>query len=90
MHYLQAVARVGTDATEPVMRAMRETPINDFFARNGRIRPDGLMVHDMHVFQVKTPAESRSPWDVLKPVATIPGDAAFRPLSQSRCPLVNR
>ena len=87
-HYLQAVARAGTDATVPVMEAMRAAPIDDFFAHNGHIRPDGLMVHDMSLFQVKAPSESRYPWDYLKEVATVPGDQAFEPLSQSKCPLV--
>lgn len=90
MHYLQAVARAGTDATEPVMREMRDTPIDDFFTHHGHIRADGLMVHDMHVFQVKTPAESRAAWDVFRLIGTIPGDQAFRPLAASRCPLVMR
>ena len=65
------------------MRAMRDTPVNDFFAHNGHIRADGLMVHDMYLFQVKTPAESKGPWDYYKLVATIPGDEAFQPLSES-------
>ncbi|MDP4024379.1 ABC transporter substrate-binding protein [Methylobacterium sp. NEAU 140] len=89
-HYLKAVKASGTDATAPVMRAMRETPIDDFYARGGRIRADGRMVHDMYLFQVKTPAESTGEWDLYKRVATIPGDQAFQPLSASRCPLVKR
>jgi branched-chain amino acid transport system substrate-binding protein len=90
MHYLQAIARAGTDATEPVMAAMRAAPIDDFFVHDGHIRADGLMVHDMHLFQVKTPAQSRGPWDYLRLVATMPGPQAFGPLSQSKCPLVQR
>jgi branched-chain amino acid transport system substrate-binding protein len=88
MHYLQAVAKTGTDATDPVMAAMRAAPINDFFAHDGHIRADGLMVHDMRLFQVKAPSESKYDWDDLRLVATIPGDKAFQPLSQSKCPLV--
>ena len=88
MHYLQAVAHAGTDDSAAVMAMMRATPINDFFARDGRIRADGVMVHDMHVFQVKTPQESHYPWDYLKLVTTIPGVQAFGPLSLSKCPLV--
>jgi branched-chain amino acid transport system substrate-binding protein len=88
MHYLQAVAKAGTTATEPVMKAMRDTPINDFFVQNGVIRADGLMVHDMFVFRVKRPDESHGPWDYLQLVATIPGDQAFESLKQSKCPLV--
>ncbi len=86
-HYLQAVAGAGTDATAAVMKVMRATPINDFFVHDGHIRADGVMVHDMHLFQVKAPSESQYPWDYLKLVATIPGEKAFGPLAQSKCPL---
>ncbi len=88
MHYLQAVTDAGTTDAAPVMQKMRDTPVNDFFAHDGHIRIDGLMVHDMHLYQVKTPAESKYPWDYYKLVATIPGDRAFLPLSESQCPLV--
>ena len=88
IHYLKAVQSAGTTDAQPVMAKMRETPINDFFAKNGKIREDGRMVHDMYVYQVKTPAESTGEWDLLKLVTTIPGDKAFRPLSESQCPLV--
>jgi branched-chain amino acid transport system substrate-binding protein len=87
-HYLQAIARTGTDATDPVINAMRAAPINDFFAHDGHIRGDGLMVHDMYLFRVKTPAESHSAWDVEKLVATVPAAQAFQPLSESKCALV--
>jgi branched-chain amino acid transport system substrate-binding protein len=90
MHYLQAVAAAGTDATEPVMQAMRASPIDDFFARNGHIRADGVMVHDMRVFQVKSPAESKYPWDYYRLIATVPGEQAFLPLAQSKCPFLKR
>jgi branched-chain amino acid transport system substrate-binding protein len=90
MHYLKAVQSAGTDATDPVMATMRATPIEDFFAHGGHIRADGLMVHDTHLFQVKTPAEAKGDWDYLRLVATIPGDQAFAPLSRSRCPLVKQ
>ncbi len=88
MHYLQAVARAGTAATGPVMKQMQAAPINDFFVHGGHIRADGLMVHDMDLYQVKAPSESHSPWDYLKLVATIPGAKAFGPLAQSKCPLL--
>jgi branched-chain amino acid transport system substrate-binding protein len=88
MHYLQAIAKAGTDETDAVMKVMRATPINDFFAHDGRIRADGVLARDLQLFQVKTPAESRYPWDYYKTVATVPGDQAFAPLSQSKCPLV--
>jgi branched-chain amino acid transport system substrate-binding protein len=86
-HYLQAVAQAGTDATTEVMKAMRAAPIDDFFVHDGHIRADGLMVHDMNLFQVKAPSESHYAWDYLKPVATIPGEEAFGPLARSKCPL---
>src|SRR5438105_1337744 len=89
-HYLQAVAKAGTDATDPVMAAMKAAPVDDFFAHDGKIRADGLMVHDTRLFQVKAPEESKYPWDYLKLVATIPADQAFPPLSQSKCPLAKK
>jgi branched-chain amino acid transport system substrate-binding protein len=90
MHYLKAIAQAGTDATEPVLAAMRAMPVNDFFAHDGHIRADGVMVHDMYLFQVKTPAESRQPWDYFRLAATIPGGQAFGSLDESKCPLVKR
>lgn len=90
LHYLKAVAHAGTDDTDAVMKAMRDTPVDDFFAHNGHIRADGVMVHDMYLFQVKSPADSHGPWDDLKLVATIPGDEAFGSLKDSKCPLVQR
>ncbi len=89
-HYLKAVKAAGTTDSAAVMKIMKETPINDMFARNGRIREDGRMVHDMYLFEVKKPAESKGRWDDYKLLATIPGDDAFQPLSQSRCPLVKK
>ncbi|NYT35978.1 ABC transporter substrate-binding protein [Allopusillimonas soli] len=88
MHYLKAIAAAGTDQTEAVMAKMREMPVNDFFAKNGKIRADGRMVHDMYLMQVKSPEESAKDWDYYKLIATIPGDEAFQPLSESTCPLV--
>jgi branched-chain amino acid transport system substrate-binding protein len=90
MHYLKAVKAAGTDETGAVMQKMREMPVNDMFAKNGRIREDGRMVHDMYLYQVKKPSESKAPWDYYKLVATIPGDQAFQPLSASACPLVKK
>ena len=90
MHYLRAVAAAGTDDTQAVMDKMRATPINDFFAKDGRIRADGRMVHDMYLYEVKKPDESKEAWDYYKLVATIPADQAFTPLSESKCPLVKK
>ncbi len=89
-HYLKAVQAAGTDESEAVMKKMRETPVNDFFVKNGKIREDGRMVHDMYLVEVKTPAESKGPWDYYKIKATIPAEEAFQPLSASRCPLVKK
>ncbi|MFI4926249.1 MAG: ABC transporter substrate-binding protein [Burkholderiales bacterium] len=88
LHYLRAVQAAGTDAAQPVMAKMKAMKVNDFFAHNGTIREDGRMLHDMYLVQVKTPAESRYPWDYYKVVATIPGNEAFMPLAKSACPLV--
>jgi branched-chain amino acid transport system substrate-binding protein len=90
MHYLQAVKAAGTTDSAAVMKVMKETPINDFFARNGRIREDGRMVHDMYLFEVKKPSESKGRWDYYKLLATVPGEEAFQSLEQSRCPLVKK
>jgi len=90
IHYLQAVKAVGTDDTKSVMAKMKATPINDFFAKNGKIRVDGRMVHDMYLAQVKKPEESKYPWDYYHIRQVIPGDQAFLPLSKSRCPLVKK
>jgi branched-chain amino acid transport system substrate-binding protein len=89
-HYLQAVKDGGNDEPLAVVARMRETPVNDMFATGGRIRQDGRMVHDMYLVQIKTPAESSNPWDLVKIIKTIPGDEAFRPLSNSECPLVHK
>ena len=88
MHYLKAIEAIGTDEAPKVMAQMRATPINDFFARNGKIRIDGRMVHDMYLFEVKKPEESKGEWDLYKLIATVPGDEAFRPLDKGGCPLV--
>jgi len=89
-HYLKAIEAAGTDETQAVMEKMRSTPINDFFAKNGKIRDDGRMVHEMYLYEVKKPAESKGPWDYYKLVATIPADVAFQPLSESKCSLVKK
>jgi branched-chain amino acid transport system substrate-binding protein len=88
MHYLKAIEAIGTDEAPKVMAQMRATPINDFFAKNGKIRIDGRMVHDMYLFEVKKPEESKGEWDLYKLIATVPGDQAFRPLDKGGCPLV--
>jgi branched-chain amino acid transport system substrate-binding protein len=88
MHYLKAIQAAGTDEAKAVMSKMRELPVNDFFAKNGHIRKDGRMVHDMYVYEVKKPSESKGEWDYYKLLQVIPGDEAFRSLKDSACPLV--
>ena len=89
-HYLKAVQAAGTDDTKAVMEKMRSAPINDFFVKDGKIREDGRMVHAMYLYEVKKPSESQRAWDYYKPVATIPPEQAFQPLSESKCPLVKK
>jgi len=90
MHYLQAIDATGTDDTAKVMAKMKATPINDFFAKNGHIREDGRMVHDMYLFEVKKPSESKGEWDLYKLLATVPGDEAFRPMNEGGCPFIKK
>ena len=87
LHYLNAVKAANTDASDAVMAKMKAMPVNDMFAKNGVIRPDGRMVHDMYLMQVKTPAESKYPWDYYKVVQTIPGDQAFMTKAETKCSL---
>jgi len=86
-HYLAAIAAAGTDEAKAVMAKMREMPVNDFYVRNGHLREDGRLVHDMYFAQVKQPSDSGRPWDYYNILGTIPGDQAFRPLAESGCPL---
>lgn len=90
LHYLKAVKAAGTDDGKVVAEKMRELPVNDAFATNGKVRVDGRMEHDMYLIQVKTPAESKYPWDYYKVLRTIPGALATRPLAESSCPLVKK
>ncbi len=90
MHYLKAIQAAGTDDTAAVMAKMREMPINDMFAKGGVLRPDGRMVHDMYLFQVKKPSESKGAWDYFNLKGTIKGSDAFLPLAQSRCAAVKK
>ncbi len=90
LHYLKAVKAAKTDEGIKVADEMRAMPVHDFFAENGTVRPDGLMVHDMYLAEVKSPAESKGPWDYYKILRTIPGDQAFMPLADSTCPLVKK
>lgn len=86
-NYLKAVKAVGTDDTEKVMAYLKANKINDMFAKNGVIRPDGRMVHDMYLMEVKKQSESKYPWDYYKVVATIPGDQAYATKAETKCAL---
>ena len=83
--YLTAVKAAGTDDSEKVMAQLKSMKINDMFATGGKIRPDGRMVHDMYLAQVKSPAESKYPWDYLKLEEKVPGEEAFTTPAESKC-----
>ena len=88
LHYLKAVKAAGTDDAKAVMAKMREIPINDFMTKNGKVREDGRVVRDMYLMQAKTLEESKGEWDLVKMVATVPGNEAFRPLAEGGCPYI--
>ena len=87
-HYLKAVDALGSDEAKAVVARMRDMPIHDFFADRGLLRADGRMVHDMYLVEVKKPEESHYPWDYYKILKIIPGEEAFRPMSEGGCPLL--
>jgi branched-chain amino acid transport system substrate-binding protein len=88
--YLLAVKAAGTDDPDAVMAQLKKQKINDMFAKGGVVRADGRMVHDMYLMQVKSPEQSKEPWDYFNVVQTIPGDQAYLPLAQSKCSLVKK
>jgi branched-chain amino acid transport system substrate-binding protein len=90
LHYLRSVRESGSDNAGIVATTMRRLPVNDFFAKGGKLRADGRLVHDMYLVQVKSPEESRYPWDYCKILSTIPGEKAFRPLAEGGCSFVSR
>jgi branched-chain amino acid transport system substrate-binding protein len=91
-HYLKAVAALGVDTAKStgaaVLAKMKEIPTDDIVFGKGRLREDGRKIHDTYLFQVKTPGQSKEPWDYYRLVKTTPGEQAFRPLSESACPMV--
>jgi branched-chain amino acid transport system substrate-binding protein len=89
-NYLKAVQAEKTDDAAAVMKRLKTMPINDMFARNGKIRADGRMVHDMYLVQVKAPSDIKKKWDYYNVKETIPADEAFQPLSASKCRLVTK
>ncbi len=90
MAYLNAVKAAGTDDSDKVMAQLRKTKINDMFTKNGYIRKDGTMVHDMYLYEVKAPADVKSPWDYYKLVSTLSGEKAFTIPPDSKCALLNK
>jgi branched-chain amino acid transport system substrate-binding protein len=89
-HYLRSVAASGSTDGKVVADKMRALPIEDPIMRNASIRPDGRVIHDMYLYEVKKPSESKGGWDYSKLVATIPAAEAFQPLADSSCPLVKK
>ncbi|MGC2321325.1 MAG: ABC transporter substrate-binding protein, partial [Terriglobales bacterium] len=90
LQYLKAIQAAGTDDPDAVVKKLKEMTLNDATVKGGKVRADGRMVHDFYLYQVKTPSESKGPWDYYKLVSTIPGDQAFQPLALSRCPLIKK
>ncbi len=88
LHYLKAIKEAGTDEAQAVVRKMKEIPVNDFFTKGGSVREDGRVIRSMYLFQVKSPEESKYPYDYYKLLNTVPGEQAFRPLAEGGCPLV--
>ena len=88
--YLTAVKAAGTDDADAVMAQLKKQKINDMFAKNGYIRADGRMIHEMYLMQVKTPAESKEPWDYFKVAQIIPGEQAYQSLANSKCSLITK
>ncbi|HEV8027895.1 MAG TPA: ABC transporter substrate-binding protein [Stellaceae bacterium] len=89
-HYLNAVKAINSKDPDKVMAKMRETPINDFMTKNGKLREDGRVIRDFYLFEVKKPEESKAPWDYYKLLQSVSGDDAFRPLDKGGCPLVTK
>lgn len=87
LSYLKAVKAAGTKDTEAVVKKLKELPVNDDFAQGGKVLENGRMVHDLYLFEVKKPSESKKPWDYYKELAVVPGDKAFPSAKDSGCPL---
>lgn len=90
LHYLKAVEAAKSKDSATIMAKMKETPTNDPIFGKGTIRADGRKMHDMYLYEVKKPAESKGKWDYYKQVAVLPAEQAFKPLSESDCPLVKK
>jgi branched-chain amino acid transport system substrate-binding protein len=90
LQYLKAIEAAGTDDPDAVMKQLKSMTLNDATVKNGKIRPDGRMVHEFYLYQVKTSSESKGPWDLYKLVTTVPAEQAFQSLSESRCPMIKK
>ncbi len=90
LHYLKAIKAAGTDDPQKVMAKMRELPIEDSFVHGAKLREDGRVIRDMYLAKVKSPERSKEPWDYLEIVKTVKGEDAFRPVSESKCPLLKK
>ena len=89
LHYLKALKQLKSDADgKAVVDEMKKIPTDDPLFGKGVIRADGRKTHPMYLYEVKTPAESKGPWDLYKLVKEVPADQAFRPLSEGGCSLV--
>jgi branched-chain amino acid transport system substrate-binding protein len=87
LQYLKAVKAAGTRDSDAVARKLKELPVDDVFAQGGKVLENGRMVHDLYLFEVKKPSESKKPWDYYKQLAVVPGDKAFFTAKESGCPL---
>ena len=90
LHYLKGIKAAGTDDAAKVMEKMRELPIEDTFVHGGKLREDGRVIRDMYLARVKSPKQSQEPWDYLEIIKTVKGEDAFRPVSESKCPLLKK
>jgi branched-chain amino acid transport system substrate-binding protein len=88
IHYLEAVKATGSLDGPTVVKDIKSKPVNDFIIRNGHFQEDGMLVHDMYLYEVKKPSESKGEWDLYKLIATIPGDEAYKRPKGNECPLV--
>ena len=84
---LKAIEKAGTDATEPVAKAMHEMPVDDVFARNAKVGANGRLISDVYLMEVKKPSESTKPWDYYKLIKKLPGDTVFTTKAESKCAL---
>src|SRR5690606_8209139 len=90
LQYVKAIDAAGTDETEAVAEKLHSMPVNDVFAKNGKVGANGRMIYDMYLMEVKSPDESKEPWDYYNVLATISGDEAYIKPADSGCPLVSQ